>query len=111
MPGWYEITKTSNGQFRFLLKAENGEGVLHSETYVQKASAQNGVASVQTNAAADARYERKAASDGRPYFTLKAANGEVIGTSEMYSTEAARDAGIDAVKVAGPSTDVRDLAG
>lgn len=104
----YEITKASNGQFRFVLKAANGEVILHSETYVQKASAQNGIESVQKNSQEDGRYERKAASDGRAYFTLKAANGEVIGTSEMYSTEAARDGGILAVKANGASTDVED---
>lgn len=104
----FEITKASNGQFRFALKAGNGEVILHSETYVQKASAQNGIASVQTNSQNDARYERKTASDGRAYFTLKAANGEVIGTSEMYSTEAARDEGILSVKSNGASTDIAD---
>ncbi|MCC6238233.1 MAG: YegP family protein [Dehalococcoidia bacterium] len=104
----YEITKASNGQFRFALKAGNGEVILHSETYVQKASAQNGIQSVQKNSQEDGRYERKTASDGRAYFTLKAANGEVIGTSEMYSSESARDAGILAVKTSGASTEVED---
>ncbi len=104
----YEITKATNGQFRFTLKAANGEVILHSETYVQKASAQNGIESVQKNSQEDARYERKTSSDGRAYFTLKAANGEVIGTSEMYSSETARDNGIQAVKTNGASTDVED---
>jgi uncharacterized protein YegP (UPF0339 family) len=110
MPGGYEITRASNGQFRFVLKADNGEPVLHSEMYVSKASAQGGIVSVQNNGSNDGRFERKTASDGRPYFTLKAANGEVIGTSEMYSSEEARDAGIAAVKANAASTLVEDRA-
>ena len=42
--------------------------------------------------------QRKTAKNGQFYFTLVATNGEVIGTSEMYTTEQARDGGIDAVK-------------
>ena len=108
MPGGYEITPTSNGQFRFVLNAQNGEPILHSETYVQKASAKSGIESVQVNSSRYERYERQTASDGRSYFTLKAANGEVVGTSEMYSSESSRDDGIDSVKANGPSRDVED---
>jgi len=108
VPAAYEITRTSDGQFRFLLRAENGEGILNSETYTQKASAENGIASVRANSQLDGRFERKTASDGKAYFTLKAGNGEVIGTSEMYSSEAARDGGIEAVKVNAMARDVED---
>ena len=108
MPGKYELTKTSNGQFRFALKAANGEVILNSETYVQKASALNGIESVQTNSPDEERYERNAGADGRQYFTLKSRNGEVIGTSEMYSSAAARDDGIASVKVNGASKEVDD---
>jgi uncharacterized protein YegP (UPF0339 family) len=108
MPAGYEITKTSNDQFRFVLKAGNGEAILHSETYVQKASAVTGIASVQANSPDDGRYERKTAANGKFFFNLKAANGQVIGTSEMYASEASRDGGIESVKANGPSTEVVD---
>lgn len=39
--------------------------------------------------------------DGKPYFVLKAAKGEAIGTSETYSSEAARDGGIASCKANG----------
>src|SRR5687767_258047 len=99
----YVVTKTSNNQFRFVLKAENGEVILHSETYEQKSSAQQGIISVQANSTHEERFDRKLASDGRHYFNVKAGNGQVIATSEMYSSEAAREAGIAAVKESGPS--------
>ena len=37
------------------------------------------------------------AKDGSPYFVLKAANGEIIGKSEMYSSVAAMEKGIASV--------------
>ncbi|MBX3611164.1 MAG: YegP family protein [Hydrogenophaga sp.] len=109
MAGWYELSKNDKGQFRFVLKAGNGQVILTSEQYEAKPSAQNGIASVQKNAPMDERYELKTASDGRPFFNLKASNGQVIGTSQMYSSEAARQTGIDSVKANGPSTEVREV--
>jgi uncharacterized protein YegP (UPF0339 family) len=41
-------------------------------------------------------------------FNLKAANHEVIGTSETYTTEAAREAGIASVKANAPTATVDD---
>lgn len=108
MSGWYEIAKNDKGQHSFVLKAANAQVILRSEQYDAKASAQNGVASVQKNAPLTERYELKTASDGRFYFNLKAANGQIIGTSQMYTTEASRQNGIDSVKTNGPSTDVRE---
>lgn len=49
------------------------------------------------NAAREERYERRTSRADDPYFVLKAANGEIIGTSAMYSSAAARDEGIRAV--------------
>ncbi|MFP8780069.1 YegP family protein [Hydrogenophaga sp. RWCD_12] len=107
MAGWYELGSNDKGQYSFVLKAGNGEVILRSEQYESKASAENGIASVQTNSPQDARYDRKEASDGRPFFNLKAGNHQVIGTSQMYKTAAARDGGIESVKTNGPSTTVK----
>jgi uncharacterized protein YegP (UPF0339 family) len=107
MAGSYELGSNDKGQFSFVLKAGNGEVILRSEQYDTKASAENGIQSVQTNCGNDARYERKDASDGRCYFNLKAANHQVIGTSQMYKAAAGRDAGIESVKTNGTSTVVK----
>lgn len=108
MTGWFELGKSSDGQFRFVLKAENAETVLTSELYKAKASAESGIASVQANCANDERYERKAAANGKPFFNLKATNGQVIGTSPLYATEPAREAAIASAKVQGVSKTVKD---
>jgi uncharacterized protein len=109
MAGWFELKKSSNGQFHFVLKAQNAETILSSELYQSKSSAQNGIASVQSNCSNDARYERKTSSNGKPYFNLKAANHEIIGTSEMYESDSGRDNGIESVKTNGTTTTVKDL--
>ncbi len=110
MAGWFELNKNDKGQFSFVLKAGNDQVILRSEQYETKGAAQNGIASVQTNSPQDARYEKKTAADGRPYFNLKAGNHQVIGTSQMYSSETARDDGIASVKANGPSTTIKDNA-
>ncbi len=46
----YELYKDKSGQFRFRLKAANGEIVAVSESYKAKASAKNGIASIGRNA-------------------------------------------------------------
>ena len=108
MAGWYELTKNDKGQFRFVLKAGNAQTVLSSELYESKAAALNGIASVQKNASSDDRFDLKTAADGRFYFNLKAGNHQVIGTSQMYASEASRQTGVDSVKTNGATTDVRE---
>ena len=108
MAGKYVISKRSNGEFQFVLKAGNGRTILTSEGYKAKSSCKDGIGSVRVNSQVDARYERKTASNGSPYFLLKAGNGEPIGTSEMYSSESARDEGIASVKENGPTQEVDD---
>ena len=108
MSGWYELSKTSSGQFRFVLKAANAETILVSEQYTTLAAAKGGIASVQVNSPLDERYEKKVAKDGKPYFNLKATNHQIIGTSELYSSDAARDKGIASVKHNGPTTVIKE---
>ncbi len=109
MAGTFELKLGKNGQFMFNLKAANHEVILTSETYHEKTDAEDGIASVKIFAVADANYERKTASNGQPYFVLKAANEEIIGKSEMYSSDAARENGIASVKTNAPGAIVKDL--
>lgn len=51
MSGKFEIIKDKRGEFRFHLKAGNGEIIATSEGYKTKASVQNGIESVKKNAA------------------------------------------------------------
>jgi uncharacterized protein YegP (UPF0339 family) len=63
---------------------------------------------VRTHSQDDNVFERNAASDGSPYFNLKASNGQVIGTSEMYSGTSAMETGIASGKANVPSATIED---
>lgn len=101
MSACYQITNSSDGQFHFVLKAGNTETILTSQLYTEKNSAQNGIASVQTNCMDDSHYERMESKNDKFYFNLKSPNHQIIGTSQMYTTAQSRDKGIDSVKTNG----------
>ena len=109
MPAKFEIKKAKNGKFHFNLKAGNGEVILSSQMYTSKSSAKNGIASVRKNSPDADRYERLEGKKGQPYFVLKAANQQVIGTSEMYNDKRGRDNGIRSVRRNGGAKTVDDL--
>ncbi len=96
--GKFVITTRKNGEFQFNLQAGNGQNILSSEGYTTKAACLNGVESVRKNAGDDNRYERLKAKNDQDYFNLKSSNGQVIGSSQMYSTAAAMENGIASVK-------------
>ncbi|AKA37933.1 YegP family protein [Yersinia ruckeri] len=107
--GHYELKKAKNGQYYFNLKASNGEIILSSEMYASKASAENGIASVQSNSPLETQYESKQNVKNEPYFVLKAKNHQIIGVSEAYSSESAARNGIASVMKNGPTTSIKDL--
>ena len=106
--GSFLISKRTNGEFQFVLKAGNGQVILASEGYTTKASCDNGIESVRKNSQDDARFDRLESKNGKPYFNLKATNGQIIGSSEMYETVAARENGIESVKKNAPDADVKE---
>ena len=109
MTGKFEIKQASNGQYHFNLKAANGSIILSSEMYTAKKGAERGIESVKTNAPNEGRYERRTGKNGEPYFVLKAGNGEVIGASELYTSTASMEIGIESVKRNAPGASVEDL--
>ncbi|WP_337966140.1 YegP family protein [uncultured Flavobacterium sp.] len=106
--GKFVITKRTNGEFQFNLKAGNGQTILTSEGYTTRAACLNGIESVKTNSADDNKFDRKESSNGKPYFNLKATNGQIIGASEMYESTAARENGIESVKTNAPEATTDD---
>lgn len=108
MAGMFELKKNRGGEFVFNLKAGNGQVLLASEGYTAKASALNGIESVRKNASTDDRFDRRTASNGKPYFVLTATNGQVIGQSQMYSASDAMENGIRSVRENAPVAKVAD---
>lgn len=97
MAGKFVLKKAKGGKFRFNLRAGNGQVILTSEAYNSKKSALNGIASVGRNCTNEKCIDRKVAKNGKPYFNLKATNGQVIGKSQMYASKAAMEKGIRSV--------------
>ncbi len=108
MAAKFEVYQDKAGESRFRLKAGNGEIILSSEGYSSKSACLNGVESVKKNATDDSRYEKKESAGGKYSFTLKAANHQVIGTSQSYKTASGRDNGIESVKKNAPGARVED---
>lgn len=106
--GKFAVTLRKNGEYQFVLKAGNGQVILASQGYEAKSSCLNGIESVRKNSLEDSRFERKESSNGKPFFNLKASNGQVIGTSEMYESVAACENGIESVKNNAPDAIVDD---
>ena len=106
MAGKIECYSDARGEFRFRLKAGNGEVILTGQGYKSRSACDHGIASVQKNAADASRYERKQANSGRHYFVLKAGNHQIIGQSQMYGDTKAMEAGIKSVMSQGPSATI-----
>jgi uncharacterized protein YegP (UPF0339 family) len=106
--GTFLITTRKNDEFQFVLKAGNGQVILASEGYTTKAACLNGIESVKKNSQVDARFDKLESKNGKPYFNLKATNGQIIGNSELYESEASRDNGIESVKKNAPGAETKE---
>ena len=116
--GKFVIRQTKTGT-KFDLKAGNGEVIATSEVYSSIAACRKGIQSV-SNIAADAnfadltleqtalhpKFEMYEDKSGQFRFRLKARNGEIVATSEGYTTKAACENGIASVRKNAPEAPV-----
>lgn len=117
--GKFVVKQTATG-VKFDLKASNGEVIASSEVYSSKAACLNGIESIKKNCVGQIEdqtaepvvevknpkfelYEDKA---GEYRFRLKAANGQIVATSEGYKTKAACENGIASIKKNAPEAEV-----
>ena len=97
MAGKFELYKDKAGEYRFRLKAGNGEVIGSSEGYTTKSSALNGIKSVSTNAPEEGQYTLKEGKNGKTYFNLKANNHQIILSSQGYSSKSGAESGVKSV--------------
>lgn len=109
--GKFVVSLRKNGEFQFALKATNGQIILSSEGYTTKSACMNGIESVKRNSQEPKRFEKLTAKNGKFYFNLKATNGQVIGSSQMYEAEASCDNGIASVAKNAPDAEVVEELG
>ena len=105
----FEVYNDKKGEFRFRLKAENGKIIIASEGYKTKAACLNGIESVRKNSQDDSKFERLESEGGKVYFNLKAANGQVVGTSQMYASPETMETGIASVKKNAPVAEMVEV--
>ncbi|WP_036860019.1 YegP family protein [Porticoccus hydrocarbonoclasticus] len=106
--GKFEIYKDKAGEFRFRLKASNGENIGASEGYKAKSGAENGIESVRKNSSTKESYDVFEGNNGKWYFNLKAANHQVILSSQGYSSKQGAEGGCDSVARNAPDATVDD---
>lgn len=98
-----------NKEFRFRLKADNGQIILSSEGYTSKASCINGIESVKKNAGDAKRFTKTQTPSKMFRFAITAANAQIIGTSQNYKSESGRDNGIESVKKNAAKAEVKEV--
>ncbi len=108
MPGKFEVYKDKAGEFRFRLKAANGQNILSSEGYSAKASCLNGVESVKKNSQNPDRFVKKKTSSGKFRFNVTSSNGQVVGTSQSYKSESGCSNGMKSVAECSPGASTDD---
>jgi len=106
--GKFEIFQDKAGEYRFRLKAGNGQIILASEWYSNKDGCENGIESVRKNSQNRDRFEEKETSNGGCKFNLKAGNGQVIWTSEIYNSKSACENGIESVMKNAPDAKIEE---
>ncbi|NLN32226.1 MAG: YegP family protein [Flavobacteriaceae bacterium] len=105
----FEMYQDKAGEYRFRLKAKNGQNILASQGYSQKSSCQNGIESVKKNSQDESMFELKQSGNEKWMFNLKATNGQVIGTSQMYESESGAKNGIQSVMTNAPEASVEEV--
>jgi|SRR5690554_3993429 len=104
--GKFIVSKRKNEEFQFNLKATNGQVILSSEGYTTKAACMNGIESVMKNSQEEKRFEVLESKNGKHYFNLKATNGQIIGTSQMYEAMASCKNGVQSVMNNAPEAEI-----
>lgn len=105
----FEMYQDKAGEYRFRLKAKNGQNILASQGYAQKSGCQNGIESVKKNSQDESMFELKQSGNDKWMFNLKASNGQVIGTSQMYESESGAKNGIQSVMTNAPEASVEEV--
>lgn len=107
------LIRTVKSGIKFDLRATNGQTIATSEVYRTRASCLRGIESVRKNAPVagtenhtleeyqsvpNPKFEMYQDKSGQYRFRLRARNGQIIATSEGYTTKASCENGIASVR-------------
>ena len=107
----FEIFQSpKNKKYYFNLKARNGQVILSSQGYASKASAKNGIASVQKNCMDNSCFQHKVAKNGKTHFNILSKNKQIVGSSQMYASASGMRKGIASVQKNAKGAVIVDLS-
>lgn len=94
----FSVFTGTDSLYYFHFVAANGEILLQSEGYTTRESADAGIDAVVQNAPDTRNVDILQSTDSQWYFVVKGNNGEIVATSEMYTTKASADRGARTVR-------------
>ncbi len=109
MAGKFELYQDRSSEFRFRLKAGNGENIGISQGYKTKEAALKGVESVRINGGEEKQYVFKEGENGKIYFNLKAKNHQVILSSQGYASESGAQQGVKSTMKNAPDAELVEV--
>lgn len=93
-----EIRKVGEANYRFQIKNEIGNTILDSISFSSQDEVDKTVSELIPLIDTPGVFERKTDYSGKFLFNLKNLNGQIIGSSQMYDSEAGMENGINNVK-------------
>ncbi len=103
--GHFEIVKTEQGKYYFVLKSSNGQEILKGFQYGSEDKAREAAGKTRGLAMDDANFDQRSRGE-QWYFFLKSSDGRAVAQSEYYTTEAAMKRGVESVKKTAPEAAV-----
>ncbi|HEV7645136.1 MAG TPA: YegP family protein [Pyrinomonadaceae bacterium] len=103
--GHFEIVKTEQGKYYFVLKSSNGQEILKGFQYGSEDKAREAAGKTRGLAMDEANFDQRSRGE-QWYFFLKSSDGRAVAQSEYYTTEAAMKRGIESVKKTAPEAAV-----
>ena len=89
-----EIQKDREETYRFIVKSEEGHALLESVAFRDSGSARKTLRELKGRIRYPGSFERRTDHNGRFQFTLKDAHGQIVGHSQLYTSEAGMENGI-----------------
>lgn len=95
--GRYHIERSSNGMYRFVLRAPNAKTILVSELFESRSAVKSAIQQAMMSVRKIEAFRKLQSSSGKWYFHLVAANGSILGSSELYASKTSLERGVDEV--------------
>lgn len=93
-----EITEINDEAFQFCLKTENNQILLTSVKVNSVEKIEKMIYELNKSGGNRLRFERKTNHKGKFFFNIKNKGGQLLATSECYSSEAGMENGIKNLK-------------